>query len=160
LPRKSKDKSGNELKPDQKLTDFALKLLSYRPRSQSEITFRLKRKKASHEQIELIISRLKSLKLLDDTEFVTWWQTQRDRFKPRSFRILRLELIKKGVNKDIISQVLDTSFKKEIARIKKALMQKFKLQKLPQKQSKRQKALRFLQSRGFSWEHIKQATSS
>lgn len=121
------------------------------------MAFRLKLKKTPPQQISQIIAKLKSLNLLNDTEFVSWWQNQRDKHRPKSFRFLKFELYKKQVSQDVINQVLDTSFSKEIKRIKLALFKKFKLKKLPQQQKKRLKVLRFLKSRGFSWEHIKQA---
>ena len=141
----------------QRLTEYALKLLSYRPRSESEIRFRFKRKKITEDQTDQIIHKLKQLKLLDDVKFSQWWQENRDQFRPRSARILKLELRQKGVPEDIIKEVLDTSYEKELKRALNAFNQKFKqIKKEAISQKQREKIIRFLGSRGFPWDIIKQ----
>lgn len=146
--------------PQKKFTDFALKLLSYRPRSEHEISFRLKIKKASPEQIDQILSKLKKLKFLDDHEFCLWWQRQRDEFRPRSAIILRLELFKKGVSKEIIEASLDFSHETELNRANNAFHKKFKRISKKINQKQRDKIIRFLSSRGFSWSIISQVIPS
>lgn len=130
--------------------NYSLNLLSYRPRSEHEIRFRLERKKISPELIDQTFAKLKELGLLDDAKFVQWWQKGRDEFKPRSARILRLELAKKGVPREIIAENLDGSFEKETERVNAAFAKKFKR---PDHHD-RERIIRFLASRGFSWDLI------
>ena len=134
--------------------EYALKLLSYRPRSVAEISDRLKGKKLSTKEINAIINKLKKLKLVDDDEFVKWWQSQRDSFRPKSYKILSLELRKKGVSNEVISSNLDTSHEAELGRVKLAFKKKFKTISFANPKEK-QKAIRYLASRGFSWDIIK-----
>jgi len=147
LPNPSSQKSGKK----SKLLNFAFKLLSYRPRSINEITFRLKRKQATTAEIDSIIKKLIKLDFLNDSEFVLWWQRGRDQFKPRSARILKLELYKKGVPRDIIDAVIDTSSVTELKRARLAVDKK-KLSPVKD----RDKLIRYLSSRGFNWDIVKQ----
>lgn len=141
----------------ERLTEYALKLLSYRPRSESEIRFRFQRKQIPEDQTNQIIHKLKQLKFLDDVKFSQWWQENRDQFRPRSARILKLELRQKGVPQDIINEVLDTSYEKELKRALNAFNHKFKqVKKGAMNQKQREKIIRFLSSRGFPWDIIKQ----
>ena len=136
--------------------EYALKLLSYRPRSEHEISFRLKIKQVPAEKIVQVIKKLKELKFVNDDKFVAWWQQQRDEFRPRSARILKLELIKKGIAQDTIKSNLDISHEKELERANKAFQKKFKSIKKIMPYSMRQKVIRFMSARGFSWAIIKE----
>jgi regulatory protein len=110
------------LKPGQELTEEQLKeltedislvrclniayrFLSYRPRSEAEMKERLHSRGIEDSKIEIIINKLKEQHLLDDTAFAQFWKENRDTFRPRSQRLTRLELKKKGVADEIIKEV-------------------------------------------------------
>src|SRR3989344_9502808 len=141
-----------------KLLDYAIKLLSIRPRSTWELKHKLVGYAVKHKQpvkqIEEVISRLLQQNLLNDEEFVRWWVWQRKTFRPKGGRLLAAELSARGVDKETISKVLaDSSGEYEDAKniaYKKAKL----LAKLPLQQSKT-KLSELLESRGFSWETIK-----
>jgi regulatory protein len=78
----------------------ALRLLSYRPRSESELRQRLVRRGAPAEVIEATLRRLGELKLVDDEAFARGWAESRDRSSPRGRRLLKHELLAKGVGAD------------------------------------------------------------
>lgn len=90
---------------DEKLYTQALKFLSRRPRSEKETIDNLLKKKASKEQIMVIINLLKNQKFLDDKLFAKWWIEQRANFKPKGWYALQLELKQKGIAEDIIKEV-------------------------------------------------------
>ena len=85
----------------------AYRFLSYRPRSEAEMKDRLYRRGFADSQIEIVINKLKEQKLLDDTAFAQFWKENRDAFRPRSQRLTRMELKKKGVADEIIKAVTD-----------------------------------------------------
>jgi regulatory protein len=87
----------------------AYRFLSYRPRSEAEMKDRLHRRGFEDSKIEIIINKLKEQNLLDDTAFAQFWKENRDAFRPRSQRLTRLELKKKGVADEIIKEVTDDS---------------------------------------------------
>ena len=70
---------------------------------------RLHRRGIEDSKIEIIINKLKEQHLLDDTAFAQFWKENRDTFRPRSQRVTRLELKKKGVADEIIKEVTDES---------------------------------------------------
>ncbi|MFH1832629.1 MAG: regulatory protein RecX [Candidatus Levyibacteriota bacterium] len=137
----------------------ALKFLSYRPRSEQEIREKLKSKKAPEEIIEKIISKLKEHKFLDDAEFTRWWIESRTNFKPRSMRLIKIELKGKGIADDIIDEIFNFQFSifNETEMAKKLIRKKIKKYQTLPKLEIYQKLGRFLASKGFNWETIKQS---
>lgn len=91
--------------------DYAFLLLSYRARSCQEITERLLRKKYQREIIQEVVEELKRLHYLDDRAFAIEWVEMRLRGK-RGKRLIRQELLKKGIEKEIIDDSIDEGFKK------------------------------------------------
>lgn len=97
---------------EEQLLNKAFQLLSYRPRSHREIRLRLsrfarrRRFPAATESIKRVLNRLKKKGKIDDLEFAKWWIGQRVEFKPRGKKLLRSELLKKGVDERLINQAL------------------------------------------------------
>lgn len=84
----------------------ALRFLSYRPRSAYEIEQKLQKLGFDPNVIRSTIERLKSSGYLDDRRFSELWVENRNEFRPRSRRILALELRQKGVAEDVIQRTL------------------------------------------------------
>ena len=87
----------------------ALRLLNRRLRSSEEIRKGLIAKGFEPEQVDDIIQRLISDKLLNDEKFMHSWIESRSHFHPRSRRLLKLELRKKGIADDLIDTALADS---------------------------------------------------
>lgn len=85
----------------------ALNYLSYRPRSQYEIIRNLRKHKVPEDQMEIILERLVSSKLVDDENFARLWVENRSYFRPRGAFGLRMELRQKGIIESIIDAALD-----------------------------------------------------
>ncbi|MBI3559162.1 RecX family transcriptional regulator [Candidatus Gottesmanbacteria bacterium] len=122
-----------------KLLNKAINFLSYRPRSEWEIRQFLKKKDPGAAQDD-IIEKLKKLKLVDDETFAKWYVEQRNTFRPKSRRILEMELRRKGVKIKPETDLSETELAKRALGKKKFMV--------------KEKAIRFLASRGFSWETI------
>ncbi|MEA3346393.1 MAG: RecX family transcriptional regulator [Chloroflexota bacterium] len=84
----------------------ALDLLSYRPRSTTELARRLRQAEFPPPATEAALDRLKRVGLVDDRAFAKWWVENREKFRPRGRRMLRWELRQKGVSDHIIDEVL------------------------------------------------------
>ena len=84
----------------------ALNFISYRPRSAQEVQRRLRDYGYNEEQVEAILERLKQAKLVEDTEFARLWVENRSDFRPRSRRVMRIELLQKGVSEEEIQTAL------------------------------------------------------
>lgn len=84
----------------------ALNFISYRPRSAQEVQRRLKDYGYNENQVEAILERLKQAKLVEDAEFARLWVENRSEFRPRSRRVLRIELLQKGIAEEEIQTAL------------------------------------------------------
>ncbi|MBR3180840.1 regulatory protein RecX [Candidatus Saccharibacteria bacterium] len=103
------------------------------------------RKLYTHDDIEKVISRLIEKNYLNDERFARWYVE--NRFVKKGISRLRLkeELNRKGIDKELISELLDSSGRTEEEEIKKVIRKK-----APHSTST--KVLRALVSRGFSFE--------
>ena len=88
------------------MLDAALRLLTYRPRAEAELRRRLLRRFPAQE-VEHVIRTLKSQGHLDDAAFARFWRENRERFRPRSARVIRGELRRLGVASDTIDEALE-----------------------------------------------------
>jgi regulatory protein len=135
----------------------AYRFLSYRPRSVAEMRRHLLTKGLGEPVIIQIIDYFVEQQLLDDHAFARYWVEQRETFKPRSAFALRQELQQKGVDTQIINEVLAEVDEQQAAR--RAALKKVRLwSNLPQEQF-RQKMGGFLQRRGFSYQVIEPVIS-
>ena len=128
----------------------ALKFLSYRARSESELRTKLTQSGFSPKSIEPTLKKLRSLKLLDDQSFARNFAL--GRVEDRGYGPLRLEreLRQKGIEKLLIGKILDEAFGKQEGRERaRALLEKrFRGQDLSEAKIFR-RAISFLQRRGY-----------
>lgn len=130
----------------------ALRYLSQRPRSEAEVRTRLRRHGYDADTIQEVLDRLKALKLIDDVAFARLWRENRESFRPRSRRLIYLELKRKGVDADTVTEAtegLDDESSAYSAAGKKALS----LARLDYP-TFRKRLGAFLKQRGFSYELI------
>jgi len=85
---------------------YGLRLLTFRARSEQEVTQRFRERGASAELSAEVIERLHAGGLLDDQEFAKAWVESRRRASPRGDRLLQVELVRKGVARPTIEAVL------------------------------------------------------
>lgn len=138
----------------QKSLDKVLRFVTVRPRSLKEVKDYFRRKKFDISIHQSLLEKLKHLELLDDTKFAKWWVNQRLAFKKISLRILKLELGKKGIDRNIIDDVLQDSPIDEEKMARELLENKaYKWENFDPKVAK-QKKFQYLASKGFSWETI------
>lgn len=80
--------------------ESALRLLSYRPRSERELRERLARKGFRRPAIDETAGRLRDLGYLDDAAFARFWTETKQALRPRSRRLVASELRRRGVERD------------------------------------------------------------
>lgn len=134
--------------------DRALNFLSYRPRSVAEVRRHLGRAKVAPELLEPLIARLKEAALLDDLAFARYWADNRSAFNPRSRRALAAELRQKGLEREIIDQVLRGGHDDEESALAAARRQARRLAGLDYR-SFQQKLSGYLARRGYDYETIR-----
>lgn len=141
-----------------KAKDYALNLLTYRPRSCQEIRDKLKGKNYDEEVVEEVIGQLRELNFLDDSQFAHSWAESRLLNKPMGRRLLEQELRQKGIDRGIIEEVSQSTFDKHneeglaLALARKRLKSYLKVDELTRKR----RLYSYLGRRGFSSETISQ----
>ena len=97
--------------------EAAAAFLSVRPRSVAETRRRLRHLGYAHALVDQVVERLVDMRYLDDETFARAWVESRDRARPRGESALRRELALKGVDRDVVAQVLaDRTHAAELAR--------------------------------------------
>ena len=173
MPKSNKPrlKEKSQKKPSDKcylLYNKAQRLISYRPRSESELRLRLTQYvgkwKLEHSLVEEVLQILKEENVIDDFKFAQWWIEQRSDFNPRGKRMITAELKAKGVDEEIIREAIALLHTGEIdifgvkreALDEKTLalgaaMKKQKMYKTEDKFTFEKKMVRYLVSRGFDY---------
>lgn len=138
----------------QKTLDKLLRFAMLRPRSEKEITDYFRRKKVHESMHEELLAKLKHFELLDDLKFAKWWVEQRGNFKPKPRRILKIELTKKGIVKEIIESVMGETEVDEEKMARELIKRKeYKWRGLEAREAK-QKMSQYLAGKGFGWDVI------
>lgn len=135
----------------QKCLDKTINFVMVRPRSIKEVKNYFRRKEVPESIHEEIFKRLERLELVNDQKFAKWWIDQRLQFKLKSKKDITFELRQKGIDTNIIKNILDDSEIDEI-KIAKELVDKksYKWQKYDEK-VRRQKISQYLVGKGFNW---------
>lgn len=131
----------------------AIRYIGFRMRSVSEVQQKLNQQDIDTVVIENVIERLQKSGLLNDLSFAQMWIENRNEFRPRSHRMLAIELKKKGIQSDIISQIIEETTSDEVLAYTAAKKQARKYQHL-EWQEFRRKLSSFLARRGFSYSTI------
>ncbi|MFQ5493051.1 MAG: RecX family transcriptional regulator [Candidatus Dojkabacteria bacterium] len=147
----------------------SLNLISSRPRSEKEIRDYLSQK-LMKRKVEKglaavvrddVLKLLKKKSYLNDDEFALWWVKNRKEFKTRSRRELTAELARKGIDNQIIRDVLAKEYpgSEEVETIERLAKKKLKglEQKWLNERDLKQKLTEYLMRKGYSYDNIKQA---
>lgn len=129
----------------------ALRFLRYHARSRRELERKLQAKKYSDQEIEQTANRLVSAGLINDQEFTEALVRDRLQIYRRGPRLISLELIKKGVDRELIDQAVRAISPAEEMEVARSLLQSQtrRWQNLDELARKR-RAISLLQRRGFS----------
>jgi len=134
--------------------EYALRLLEYRERSEQEIKERMARKNYNERLVKSTIESLKNHNLVNDRRFARMWAESCLRRSYGRWKV-QTDLNKKGIDKEIVEEVLRESYSKvDEVQIALALIQK----KWPSLKKEENALLRrvsdFLKRRGFPFEVI------
>ena len=135
----------------------AFDLLSRREHSCSELKTKLYSRKFSSSSIEYTLNECERLGFINDLNFATRYVAELQ-FKSYGIFRLREKLYRKGISKDIIETVLAKLDQNEEKQSARALMEKklHQLRRETDEQKKRQKLYRYLISRGFSSDIVRE----
>jgi regulatory protein len=130
----------------------AMLFLGYRARSESEIRQNLRKHEIPEPIIAETLERLRQDGLANDNQFARAWVENRSAFRPRSRRLMAMELRQKGLDNEAISSATENvddealayeAAQKKVARLKNLEWSEF-----------RKKMSDFLGRRGFSYSVI------
>ncbi len=132
----------------------AIGLISYRRRSRKELQDYFRRKDIDDELSIKVIGRLETAGLVDDAAFASAWIADRQLLRPRSTRMLEVELMKKGIARELIKSALeeldsDTEIEQLISIIEAKHRQS--------RYADPQKLMGYLARQGYSYDIIKKA---
>ena len=99
----------------QQAVERAYNYLSYRPRSREEVRRYLRRKQTAPEIIDAALERLDRLELVNDHEFASFWAENREQYSPRGARAIKNELRMKGVNREVVDELISDEKDEEFA---------------------------------------------
>lgn len=135
--------------------DDACRSLARRRLTESEVGQRLL-KRHSKADTDEALQKLKEYRFIDDDALIADYVRDRLKLSPRSARLIQVELSRRGIAPEDFRRIFEAEFPEydemEVAR--RALQTKMKsITKYPP-QGRRERALRFLAGRGFSYETI------
>jgi regulatory protein len=130
----------------------ALLFLGYRARSESEIRQNLHKHEIPETVIDETLERLRRDGLANDDQFASAWVENRSTFRPRSRRMLALELRQKGLDDEAMKPALDKVDDEALAY--EAARKRAPRLKSLERNEFRKKLSEFLARRGFPYSVI------
>ncbi len=141
-----------------KTFDRAVNLLTYKPRSITELRERLLEKPWTNQEIvDEVIEKLKKYGYLDDIKFATDFAASKVRQKPIGKKRLRMDLIKKKLDKETIEKALETTFEEtpEGEIIDRAIAKRLRIKGKPVEQNDKKKFYDHLLRLGFGYDIVR-----
>ena len=127
----------------------AMLFLSYRARSEAEIRKNLRKHEIPEPVIEQTLDRLRQDGLANDNQFAQAWVENRSAFRPRSRRMMAMELRQKGLTDEAVSSAIANVDDEALAY--EAAQKKVSRYKGLEWNEFRKKLSDFLARRGFSY---------
>ena len=133
------------------LRERALRLLARREHSRAELARKLRTYASPAEELETLLEDLSRRKLLSDERYAE----SRAHALSRKYGAARIahELRAKGLGKELAEQASEAARATEVERAREIWRRKFRV--APRTREERARQMRFLQSRGFSFDAIR-----
>ena len=141
-----------------KTFDRAVNLLTYKPRSITELRERLLEKIWTNQEIvEEVIEKLKKYGYLNDMQFAKDLAASKVRQKPIGKNRLRMDLLKKKLDKETIDKALAETFEEtpENEIIDRAIAKRLRIKGKPEEQNDKKKFSDHLLRLGFSYDIVR-----
>jgi len=134
----------------------ALRYLGFRARTQKEVEEHLRRKGFGGQAIEKAVEKLKGYGFIDDRAFASNWVNSRLRNSPKGRAAMAWELKQKGVDAEIIDEVIGSISGEQEEAVANRLAQKYyeRYREVEDKRKRAYKVAQALARRGFDWELI------
>jgi regulatory protein len=144
----------------EKFYKAAIRYLSFRARSEKELSDYLTKKHCEPLTLKRIIDSLIRDHFLNDEEFARMWIRERTLIKPKAIRVIKMELKQKGISKEMIESLFENSDDSPIDLDLAVKLAEKKLRTIHDQSDKykvKEKLGRYLAGKGFDWDTIKAA---
>jgi regulatory protein len=132
--------------------EAALRFLAYRPRSEKEVKQSLRRRGFGDGITSKVLAKLGEQNLLNDKAFAQFWTHSRLSSNPKSRRLIKYELLGKGISREAAEQA--TSDIDDAANAYKAGLKKARLMSSLDYSEFRRRIASYLKWRGFSYDVV------
>jgi regulatory protein len=140
----------------EKAREIALRFIARRMRTGREIADKLVSKGFERKVVAMVIEKFKAVGLIDDAEYASAFLRTSLKLRPRSYKLLKVELMKKGVTREVAANsVKESSELVSEVEIARRLLSRahHRYENLPGGE-RRRKLFSFLARRGFSVDTI------
>jgi regulatory protein len=144
----------------EKFYKASVRYLSFRARSEKELSDYLTKKQCDALTAKRILDSLKRDKFLNDEEFAKMWIRERTLIKPKAIRIIKMELKQKGISKELIDSLFENSDDSPSDLNLAVQLTEKKLRTIHDQTDRykvKEKLGRYLAGKGFDWDTIKAA---
>lgn len=136
---------------EHKIKEKALNIISYRPRTKKELKDKMK-DKFNEDSIDSVINRMEESGLINDREYAKSYAYHLYQNKGYAIKRIKYELMHKGIDSEIISNVLENEEFDEELNLEK-IIEKKNMRNIQDDKEKR-RVLSYLQRLGYSWDKI------
>lgn len=144
--------------PKRSATAYALYLLGRKARSKREIIEKLRAKEYPESEIAATVSQLEKNRLIDDVIFSKIYAEDKVRIYRRGRHRIALELLQKGIDKELIQEVTkNINSEVELEAARSLLESKTRQWRQLTDRQRFERSVSLLQRRGFSGVIIRQA---
>jgi regulatory protein len=144
--------------PKRSATAYALYLLGRKARSKREIVEKLRAKEYPESEIAATVSQLEKNRLIDDVIFSKIYAEDKVRIYRRGRHRIALELLQKGIDKELIQEVTkNINSEVELEAARSLLESKTRQWRQLTDRQRFERSVSLLQRRGFSGATIRQA---
>ena len=142
--------------------DQAMRYLTRRSHSRTELIRKMREKGYRLKIINKALDELQTVDLVNDENFTRQFIQNEIQLRPVSRRLLIQKLLQRGISKELYDPLLEELFSESLEQeMLQTLTRKFlRTHTKDTGQKKREKLLRFLQGKGFSWEQIRQVVDN
>jgi len=146
--------------PRRSAAQYALYLLGRRARTQRELRQKLTDKGYELDQVEKVLQNLQDINLINDEQFAHNYAQDKVRIYRRGRHRIGLELIHKGIDKELVKQATEKIKEEDELEAAKSLLKGKERNWANLTDRKRfERSISLLQRRGFSGSVIRQAIS-
>ncbi len=132
----------------------AIRYVSLKLLSEKELFTKLQSKGFDDDTIRLVVDDLKAMGYINDKIYTQKFVFDRSKLKPKSKKMLKMELNNRGISDNIIDEVLDNFEYDEVTIAERLIRKKFGKYDLNDPKIEN-KVISFLMHRGFQYEIIK-----